>query len=166
MKTKRFLMIKNFKSPYIARNGSAHAPHKIGGRMFVKGEQFNGKVINDGNGKPAFVMPNDQDGLVIPLDAVKEIVTKDVIVSNASGEASENKNPIIAAVKKDAVKFKYADAAILGALLGFGLYKYGVHKTWIPAENKNMLISIGITAALSSYVVYRFTSSSKKEEND
>ena len=163
MKTRRFILTRNFKSPYIARNGMAHSPHQLGYKMYRKGEQINGEVIKDSNNTPLFVQPSGDNGLVIPLDAVKEVVTKDVIVSNAEGSEDKSaKGKVIAAVKNGAERSKYPDAAIIGALVGFGLYRLAVKKTWLIENQKHMLIAIGLTAGLGMYGVYRFSSTKPK----
>lgn len=159
MSEKRFIMTQNFRSPYVAKDGGGVRPHAMAFRTFSKGQQFNGRIVNDAQGKPLFIMADN--ALTIPLSVVKEVVVRDTVISNAEGDTKDEPK-IITAVKKDAVRFKYTDAGILGALLGFGIYKYAVKKTWILPENKHMAISIAVTAGLAMYGVHRFTSSKPK----
>lgn len=154
-------MTQNYRAPYVAQDGGGVRPHKMAFRTFRKGQQFNGTIISN-NGTPLFIMADN--ALSIPLTMVKEVVVKDTVISNAEGDNKDTPK-IIQAVKKDAVRFKYTDAAIIGGLLGFGAFKYAVKKTWILPENKNMIISILVTAGLAVYGVHRFTSSKKTTES-
>lgn len=163
MKKKRFIVTQDFRSPNIARDGGAHAPHQVGWRQFKKGEQFNGELIMEG-GKPKFAMA--PGALMIPLSVVKEVVAKDVILSNAEGDDKQGViNTITVNAKKGASKFKLIDAAIFGALAGFAGYTYAVKKQYIAIDTpKHKMIAIGVTAGIFAYAVYRFSNSTKPEK--
>ena len=59
-------------------------------------------------------------------------------------------------------KIRYADAAIVGALLGLGAVYLANKKEWITTPNKNhYLIGAGIGVAGAIYFMYRRANSKK-----
>ena len=157
-KERAFILSQDYKSPYMVITGMAHKPHQVEYKAFKKGQAITGRVHHK-NGKPAFVMVGG--ALVFPLNVLKEAVVKEQILSNAEGKKEET----VSITKKSGDKFKYIDAAILGGLLGFGAVWYAEKKAWIPVgDKKNKIIGVAIGAALTAYLVYRFSSTVKITE--
>tara|TARA_R110000868_G_scaffold188012_2_gene430779 strand:+ start:454 stop:924 length:471 start_codon:yes stop_codon:yes gene_type:complete len=152
---KSYVLIQDFKAPYVIATGMAHKPSKIMLKRFTKGEIINGELKN-ANGRPSFVLVN---GVIpVPVNMLHEVITKE-IVSDASGQkkisANPNaSNPKVVTVKKD--NTRYLDAGIVGAILGFGLVYLAEKKGWIKVEEKKnkMYGAIG-GAVLAMYIIYR-----------
>lgn len=148
-----FVIVQDFKSPYVVSTGYAHKPTEIKAWHFKKGQVIRGE-IKTANGKPSFVLYKGT--IVVPLAMLKKVVTKEIVVSNASGDdhkaAATEKKMTVQKTKKT----RYIDAAIFGAIAGFGtvylLEKKGYLKT---IEMKNKLIGMGIGAALAAYITFR-----------
>ncbi len=158
---KRFIVTQGFKSPYMLITGQAHRPHKIEYKSFRKGETIIGKVHYRG-GKPAFVMIDET--LVVPLNVIKEVLTKDV-VSNATGDNSEVKKEEKITVNSTKIsKQKYVLAAIGGALIGFGVNIYAQKKGWLVPNEKNKFIAMAIGGASAAYLLYLCTPSPKVKD--
>ena len=101
MALKSYILTKDFKSPYVTATGLPHNPSAIKFKQFRRGEVVNGEMKH-ANNKPAFVLVNGV--LVVPLDVVKELVTKDV-VSHADGKGSiKEKTPPKLTTNKTAKK--------------------------------------------------------------
>ena len=113
MALKSYIVIADIKTPYVQGTGVPHRPQEVRFKLIRKGEIIKGE-LKHANNKPAFVLVNGT--LVVPLSAVKELVTKD-ITSNADGTPTDDKKPM----KLPSVnKVKYIDALVVGALLGVG----------------------------------------------
>ena len=164
MALKSYILTKDFKSPYVTATGLPHNPSAIKFKQFRRGEVINGE-LKHANNKPAFVLVSGV--LVVPLDVVKELVTKDV-VSHADGKGSvkEKTPPKLdggKTVKKNTnPKVKYVDSALLGGLLGFGAVFISEKQGWISEPNNKFRIYGAIGgAALAMYIVYRQKSEKK-----
>ena len=157
-----FVITKDFKSPYAVATGMPHKPTALKTAKFNKGQIIKGELKKDGVGKSAFVM--FKNTIVVPLDCVKQVVTKEVDMSNVTGGARANtsnglsvKLPFDKTPTKDEQKKKYADAIIIGAILGFiGVY-YAEKQGYIQAaEQKNKIIGAVAGGLAGAYLVYRF----------
>jgi len=155
---KSYVLIQDFKAPYVIATGMPHKPSKIMLKRFNKGEIINGE-LKLANGKPSFVLVN---GVIpVPVTVLNEVITKE-IVSDASGPKKISANPNAPAssnsnvvkVKKEGAR--YLDAGIIGAILGFGLVYLAEKKGWIKTEEKKnkMYGAIG-GAVLGMYIIYR-----------
>jgi len=151
---KSYVLIQDFKAPYVIATGMAHKPSKIMIKKYTKGEIINGELKN-ANGRPSFVLVS---GVIpVPVTMLHEVITKE-IVSDASGQKRISANPNatsnVVTVKKQNTRF--LDAAIVGAILGFGLIYLAEKKGWIKVEEKKnkMYGAIG-GAVLAMYIIYR-----------
>jgi len=148
-----YVVTQDFKTPLVRNSNDPRNPTKIDWLAFKKGQLIAGELQKP-NGKPAFVLY--EGAAVIPLGAIKAVVTKEII-SSADGDKSTppaTSNPITPAVTP---KVKYADAAILGGLLGVGVVYLMQKNLWIIKipDNKNYAYGAGIGAVLGLYLVYR-----------
>ena len=151
MAQKSYIFTRDYKSPMVVATGLAHNPQAIKFKKFQKGEIVRGE-LKHANNKPAFLLVNGV--CVVPLDIVKELVTKEV-VSNASGPSSSE--PKVQKIKVPTnPKVRYGDAMILGAIVGFvGVY-VAEKQGWISEpDNKYKMYGALAGAALAAYVVYR-----------
>ena len=156
-----FVITKDFKSPYAVATGMPHKPTALKTAKFNKGQIIKGELKKDGVGKSAFVM--FKNTIVVPLDCVKQVVTKEVDMSNVTGSTRPNTTnnlsvmPFDKSPRKDEQKKKYADAIIIGAILGFiGVY-YAEKQGYIQAaEQKNKIIGAVAGGLAGAYLVYRF----------
>ena len=159
MALKSYILTKDFKSPYVTATGLPHNPSAIRFKQLKKGEVINGE-LKHANNKPAFVLMNGV--CVIPLHAVKELVTKEV-VSHADGEGKLKPNvgkiidkSIGSSKKNSNPKVAYADALLLGAVIGFGGVILAEKQGWITEVDKKYRIygAVGV-GLLAMYFVYR-----------
>jgi hypothetical protein len=136
----------------VVATGMAHNPTSIKFKKFQKGEIVRGE-LKHANNKPAFILVNGV--CVVPLDLVKELVTKEV-VSNASGGGSfPDSKPKKVKVPTNP-KVRYADAMILGAIVGALGVWVAEKQGWIAEpDRKYKLYGALAGAALAAYVVYR-----------
>tara|TARA_R110000851_G_scaffold23438_2_gene68599 strand:+ start:29 stop:559 length:531 start_codon:yes stop_codon:yes gene_type:complete len=159
MALKSYILTKDFKSPYVTSTGLPHNPQAIRFKQFRKGEVVNGEMKH-ANNKPAFVLVNGV--CVVPLQVIKELVTKEV-VSHADGQGKQkgpikdiiNKN-VGSAKKNSNPKIAYADALLIGAVVGFGGVILAEKQGWITEQdNKYRLYGAVGVSALAMYFVYR-----------
>lgn len=150
MALKSYIVIADIKTPYVQATGVPHRPQEVRFKLIRKGEIIKGE-LKHANNKPAFVLVNGT--LVVPLSAVKELVTKD-ISSDFNGETTEEKKPI----KLPSInKVKYIDALIVGALLGVGGAYLSEKQGWLgEPDKKNKLYGALIGGAVALYGLYRY----------
>tara|TARA_R110001592_G_scaffold47163_3_gene149637 strand:+ start:1993 stop:2502 length:510 start_codon:yes stop_codon:yes gene_type:complete len=167
MALKSYILTRDFKSPYVTATGLPHNPSAIKFKQFRKGEVVNGEMKH-ANNRPAFVLVNGV--LVVPLDVVKELITKDV-VSHADGEGSVKDKAPKLTLKKSKTgnnnpKVKYVDAGLIGAIVGFGGVYFAEHQGYISEpNNKFRLYGAVAGAALAMYVIYRKSTETKVKVN-
>ena len=167
MALKSYILTKDFKSPYVTATGLPHNPSAIKFKQFRKGEVVNGEMKH-ANNRPAFVLVNGV--LVVPLEVVKELITKDV-VSHADGKGSlKDKTPKLdlskTKTKNKNPKVKYVDAGLVGAVLGFAGVYAAEHQGYISEpNNKYRLFGAAAGAALAMYVIYRKSTETKVKVN-
>lgn len=151
-----FVATKDFVTPYVVSTGMPHKPTRICKKKFKKGEIITGE-IKTANGKPAFVL--HKGVMVVPLAVVKQVITKDLDVSNAVGDNIVKSNPKVEVrlgdTKKDSNK-QYIDALVIGAIVGFAGVLLAEKQGWIAnVEQKNRLYGAIGGAILGAYIVYR-----------
>ena len=160
MALKSYIVIADIKTPYVQGTGVPHRPQEVRFKLIRKGEIIKGE-LKHANNKPAFVLVNG--ALVVPLSAVKELVTKD-ITSNVDGATSEEKKPM----KLPSVnKVKYIDALVVGALLGVGGAYLCEKQGWLgEPDKKNKLYGALIGGAVALYGLYRYKAYLKDKPKD
>jgi hypothetical protein len=97
----------------------------------------------------------------VPLDVVKELVTKEV-VSHTDGEGSMLKKPnkitekIGSSKNNSNPKVRYIDALLIGAVVGFGGVMLAEKQGWINEPDKKYRLygAVGV-GVLAMYFVYR-----------
>lgn len=151
-----FVATIDFVTPYVVSTGMPHKPTRICKKKFKKGEIITGE-IKTANGKPAFVL--HKGVMVVPLSVVKQVITKDLDVSNAVGDNIAKSNPKVevrlGATKKDTNK-QYIDALVIGAIVGFAGVLLAEKQGWIAVvDKKNRLYGAIGGAILGAYIVYR-----------
>jgi len=156
MALKSYVITNDFKSPVVRHTGDPRNPQKVTFKQYTKGDIINGE-LKHANNKPAFILVKGV--CVVPLDCVKELLTKDV-VSHADGEGKVTKPFIDEAPKPKTMnsnpKVKYVDAMLIGAVVGFVGVWLAEKQGWLEGEGKkNKLIGAGAGALLSAYIVYR-----------
>jgi len=160
MALKSYIVIADIKTPYVQGTGVPHRPQEVRFKLIRKGEIIKGE-LKHANNKPAFVLVNGT--LVVPLSAVKELVTKD-ITSNADGTPTDDKKPM----KLPSInKIKYIDALIVGALLGVGGAYLSEKQGWLgEPDKKNKLYGALIGGAVALYGLYRYKAYLKDKPKD
>ena len=160
MALKSYIVIADIKTPYVQGTGVPHRPQEVRFKLIRKGEIIKGE-LKHANNKPAFVLVNGT--LVVPLSAVKELVTKE-ITSDADGTSKESKQPI----KLPSVnKVKYIDALIVGALIGVGGAYLSEKQGWLgEPDKKNKIYGALIGGAVALYGLYRYKAYLKDKPKD
>ena len=156
MAIESYILTKSVDAPYVKITGMPHRPQEVRFKRLQKGEIVKGE-LKHANNKPAFVLVAGV--LVVPIDAVKKLVTKE-IVSNVEAEKKESQ-PVKEVIAKTIPKLKYIDTIVIGAILGVGgafLVEFLSKKNnWgLVADKKNKLYGAGIGAAVGVYLLYRF----------
>lgn len=161
MALKSYILTEDFKSPYVRVTGRPERPQQLCFRKFKKGEIVNGE-LKHANNKPAFLLI--EGTLVIPINLIKELTTKDVreteTVSGADGKKAEeikveSKGGSITIPTSPNVK--YADAFIIGAIVGVSSVYVAEKQGWITSiDNKNKMYGALAGALAGMYLVFRF----------
>lgn len=154
MALKSYILIQDFRSPIVRVTGVPHSPSRIETKLFRKGEIIQGEMKH-ANNQPAFVLVRGQ--LVVPLQVLKEVVSKDInSSSNAEGQPETEKKDKEKYVQTNP-KIKYLDAMLIGAALGFGGVYLAERQGWIAVPEKKYRFYGAIAGALAgAYFVYRF----------
>ena len=167
MEEKQYLVVQDFSTPFMTITGQAHKPHKIEYTKFRKGQTLKGKMHYRG-GKPAFVMVDDT--LVIPLNVIKNIHAEDISVNHVNSSSFDASTKVY---KVPTDKYKYTDAAIIGAFIGIGAVYLGQKKglkIYDAAVPKNRFIAMGagalVGAILGAYIAKRFSGDDKILKKD
>lgn len=150
---KAYVLIQDFKAPYVVATGMPHKPSKIMLKKYVKGEIITGE-LKTAKGNPAIVLVS---GVVpIPVTVLKEVVTKEIgnFVNGTKSTVSvtPNKGQTITVKKTNT---RYLDAGIFGAILGVAGAYLAEKQNWLTPDKKNKLYGAGIGAVLAMYLVYR-----------
>lgn len=151
-----FVATTDFVTPYVIATGMPHKPTKICKKQFRKGDIITGE-IKTANGKPSFVL--HRGVMVIPFSCVKQVITKDIQVSNFDNKVIADKNPKVEVKVPSTPKNKkrqMLDMVLLGAIVGFGGTILAEKQGWLNAEDKkNRLYGAMIGAFLGGYYIYR-----------
>jgi hypothetical protein len=136
-----------------------HNPQAIKFKRFQKGEIVRGE-LKHANNKPAFLLVNGV--CVVPLDIVKELVTKAVSNADGGGSSFPDSKPKVVKVPTNP-KVRYADAMIIGAIIGVvGVY-VAEKQGWIAEPDKKYkMYGALIGAAGAAYIVYRTNNAKPK----
>lgn len=155
-----FIVTKMVKTPFVINTNQAHNPRVIKYKTFKPGDMVTGTIQLDKAGKPDFILVAKK--LVVPISCVKELVTQEVVTSNADGQKNSDKK-IKEFVKAGNPKTKYIDAAVIGGVIGFAATWIAEKKGLISVPTKqNKLIGAGLGAAVFMYLVYRILNNKKK----
>jgi hypothetical protein len=159
MAQKSYIFTHDFKAPYVTATGMPHNPQAIKFKRFQKGEIVRGE-LKHANNKPAFLLVNGV--CVVPLDIVKELVTKAVSNADGGGSSFPDSKPKVVKVPTNP-KVRYADAMIIGAIVGVvGVY-IAEKQGWIAEPDKKYkLYGALIGAAGAAYIVYRTNNAKPK----
>jgi hypothetical protein len=153
MAQKSYIFTHDYKAPYVTITGLAHNPQAVKFKKFQKGEIVRGE-LKHANNKPAFILVNGV--CVVPLDIVKELVTK-AVVSGADGTTTNSfpSKPKVQSLPTNP-KVRYIDAMLVGAVAGVVAVFVAEKQGWISEpDNKYKLYGALIGAIGASYIVYR-----------
>jgi hypothetical protein len=97
--------------------------------------------------------------MVVPLSVVKQVITRDLNMSNAVGDNVAKSNPKVEVrlgnTKPDINK-QYVDALVIGAIVGFAGILIAEKQGWIAVvDKKNRLYGAIGGAILGAYLIYR-----------
>ena len=159
MAQKSYIFTHDFKAPYVTATGMPHNPQAIKFKRFQKGEIVRGE-LKHANNKPAFLLVNGV--CVVPLDIVKELVTKAVSNADGGGSSFPESKPKVVKVPTNP-KVRYADAMIIGAIIGVvGVY-VAEKQGWIAEPDKKYKMYGALAGAVAAaYVVYRTSNGKPK----
>lgn len=153
----KYIVIRDFKSP-VAFSGGSHPAigTQVRAMNFKKGQVIDGVLKTKTDGSPDYII--HRKCVVVPIAAVKELVTKEVL-SNAEGSDSPKEKKVIT---ESTSKIKYIDHAIIGGAIGFVVTWILEKRGIIPADNpenkvphQNKLIGLVIGAAAGAYYTYK-----------
>jgi hypothetical protein len=153
-----FVATQDFVTPYVVSTGQPHKPTQICKKKFRKGDIITGEVKTV-KGKPSFVL--HKGVMVIPFSCVKQVVVKDIVISNLDGTSDTQKtNPKVEVkvIKSADVKNKkYIDGILIGAVVGLGgvilAEKQGLI---VNVDKKNKIYGAIAGAVLGAYYIFRF----------
>lgn len=154
-----FVATQDFVTPYVVSTGQPHRPTQICKKKFRKGDIITGEVKTV-KGKPSFVL--HKGVMVIPFSVIKQVITKDIVISNLDGtsDAVNKANPKVEVkvIKPaDAKNKKYIDGMLIGAVAGFGGAILAEKQGWIAnVDKKNKVYGAIAGAVLGAYYIYRF----------
>jgi hypothetical protein len=161
MAQKTYIFTHDCKAPYVEITGKPHMPQEIKFLKFRRGDQVRGELKHSNN-KPAFIL--GPKNAIIPMDCVKELVTKAVVGDTPSMAASSFDASTQA---KKAVptnpKVRYIDAMLLGAVVGLVAVVVAEKQGWIAEpDTKYKWYGAGLGAVAAGYIVYRTSNAKPK----
>lgn len=154
-----FVATQDFETPYVISTGQPHRPTQICKKKFRKGDIITGEVKTV-KGKPSFVL--HKGVMVIPFSVIKQVITKDIVISNLDGtsDAVNKANPKVEVkvLKTSEQKNKkYLDGILVGAVVGLGGVILAEKQGWITnIDKKNKVYGAIAGAILGAYYIYRF----------
>lgn len=171
MALKSYVLTQDFATPYVVATGMAHNPQQIKVKKFRKGDIVKGE-LKHANNQPAFVLV--QGTLVVPLEVIKELVTKaiidndtppidvEIVEKDTEDIVVKDKKSITMPLKSSDPKVNYIDSMIIGGLVGLGGMYLVKRQNWIEEFDKKYYLYASIVGALAgAYIIYR-TRSTKK----
>jgi hypothetical protein len=150
-----FVATQDFWTPLVRATGQPHRPTQITKKKFKKGDIITGE-IKTSKGKPAFIL--HKGVMMIPLNYVKQVVVKDIVISNVEGEIEKTNPKVEVKVLKtaDQKNKDYFGAVLIGGGLGFGAVILAEKQGWItPGEKKNKMYGLIVGAIVGIYYVYK-----------
>lgn len=175
MGLKTYVLTQDFNAPYVIATGMPHNPQQIKLKKFRKGDIIKGE-LKHANNEPAFVLV--QGTLVVPLEVIREVVTKAIIDNNTPpipveqlDDTKKDSDEVVVSGKKTTLqnlkssnpKVNYIDSMIIGGIAGLGIMYLVKRQNWIEEfENKYYIYSGIAGALLGAYIVYR-TRANKQE---
>jgi hypothetical protein len=161
MAQKTYIFTHDCKAPYVEVTGIPHKPQDIKFLKFRRGDQVRGEMKH-ANNKPAFIL--GPKNAIIPIDVVKELVTKAVVGDTQTMAASSF--DASAQAKKTVPsnpKVRYIDAMLLGAVVGLVAVIIAEKQGWIAEpDSKYKWYGAGLGAAAAGYIVYRTSNAKPK----
>jgi len=159
MAQKTYIFTHDCKAPYVEITGKPHMPQEIKFLKFRRGDQVKGE-LKHANNKPAFIL--GPKNAIIPMDCVKELVTKAVVGDIPTMASSSFDGP---AQQKKSIptnpKVRYIDAMLLGGAVGLVGVVVAEKQGWIAEpDSKYKWYGALVGAAAAAYIVYR-TSNAK-----
>jgi hypothetical protein len=153
-KEKTYTLIADFKAPCVINTPGNNRQAKIKYKTFRRGELVNG-VMQYNNGRPTIILVKG----IIPIEAkyLKEVVAKEIVVSNASGNETKPKASIDNMVSDHPnPKVKYLDALLVGAVVGVLAVHFAEKKGYIEVPDKKYKLYGALGGGLlAMYIVYR-----------
>lgn len=156
----KYIVIKTFKSPVVYSGGShPKLQAQVKYMTFKKGSVLDGTLKTKANGEPDYII--HKGCVVVPIAAVKELITKAIVTSNADGATSSETPKQKSIIPESKSKVRYIDSAIIGGLVGLGAVWFAEKKGWLvePAESKiphqNKLAGVVIGGLLGAYYTFR-----------
>ena len=161
---KSYVINQDFKTPYVRMTGVPHKPQEIKFLKFRRGDQVRGELKHAQN-KPAFIL--GPKNVIIPIDVVKELVTKKVVGGDAPNETSAFSGTTSGETKKVMVptnpKVRYIDAMLAGAVIGVIGVVIAEKQGWIGEPDKKYKFYGALAGAVAAaYVVYRTSNGKPK----
>jgi hypothetical protein len=161
MAQKSYIITHDFNAPYVQITGIPHKPQEVKAKRFRKGDIIRGE-LKHANNKPAFILVGQ--GCIVPLDVVRELTTK-AVGGTTPTTATKSSFDGMPTTKKVSLptnpKVRYADAIVLGAIVGVAGVFVAEKQGWIGEPDKKYKLYGAIGGALlGAYIVYR-TSNAK-----
>ena len=174
MALKSYVLSQDFATPYVVATGMPHNPQQIKVKKFRKGDIVQGE-LKHANNQPAFVLV--QGTLVIPLEVIKELVTKAIIDNDTPPidveiVEKENEDVVVKNKKTNAMTLKssdpkvnYIDSMLIGGLVGLGGMYLVKRQNWIEEFDKKYYLYAGLVGAVAgAYIIYRTRSTKKAND--
>ena len=171
MALKSYVLTQDFATPYVVATGMAHNPQQIKVKKFRKGDIVKGE-LKHANNQPAFVLV--QGTLVVPLEVIKELVTKaiidndtppidvEIVEKDNEDVVVKDKKSTTMPLKSSDPKVNYIDSMIIGGLVGLGAMYLVKRQNWIEEFDKKYYLYASLVGAVAgAYIIYR-TRSTKK----
>ncbi len=161
---KSYLIVKDVKVPVVLHSGNAHTPANIKFKTYRKGDVIVGE-LKHANNQPSIILVGRMQP--IPIECVQEISTAPVGAGENKEEKSSNAEgtgKVKEFITTGNPKVKYADAMIIGAIVGF----IGVHVAqkyeYLPADEKKYKLFGALGGGLLAvYIVYRTRNATPKK---
>lgn len=152
-----FVATTDFATPYVIATGQPHKPTQICKKQFKKGDIITGE-IKTVKGKPSFVL--HKGVMVIPFSCVKQVVVKDIVLSNLDGTSDSvtktNPKVELKVIKTSDQKNRdYFGGVLIGGALGFGAVILAEKQEWLAPDKKNKMYGIIAGAVIGVYCIYR-----------
>jgi hypothetical protein len=156
----KYIVVKSFKSPVVYSGGShPKLRSQVKYAFFKKGQVISGTLKVKENGDPDYII--HKRAVVVPISAVKELVTKEMI-SNADGETDLIKKQVENKILgKETNKVRFIDSAIIGGVIGVAIVWYAEKKGWVKEQedakipHQNKLIGLLVGGLLGAYYTHR-----------